>query len=254
MQTPMISTIVVDDESLARKRINRLLKKVDGIEVVGTCKNGEEAVEQIIKERPSLIFLDIQMPGKDGFEVIQEIEKEYYYPSIIFVTAYDEYALKAFEVHALDYLLKPFEEKKFYESVERALKIIREAETRKMWHRLGNLMQKAEKSAEYLSRIMIKESDRIFFLPVEDIDWIEASGNYVCIHSGGEQHMLRETMTNMEKRLDPNIFYRVHRSTIINLDKVKELEQWFHGDYQIIMENGKKLTLSRNYKELLQKF
>lgn len=249
-----ISTIIVDDESLARKRLKRLLKQEERIEVVAVCKNGAEAVQKINEMKPSLIFMDIQMPGRDGFEVIREIDREDYYPNIIFVTAYDEYALKAFEVHAMDYLLKPFDKEKFFESLDRAVEIINQSHTQQLWQRLDDLINTRKESTNHLSRIMIKTSDRIFFLPVDEIDWIESAGNYVRIHSGDENYLLRETMTNMEDKLDPDTFFRVHRSTIINLDKVKELEQWFHGDYQIIMETGEKLTLSRNYKELLRKF
>lgn len=252
MQT--VTTVIVDDEHLARKRLVRLLDKVDEVELLATCKNGDEAIEAINDQKPTLIFLDIQMPGIGGFDILKQIGNDDYYPNIIFVTAYDEYALRAFEIHALDYLLKPFDEDKFYQSLNRALDIIRQSNSQMLWEKLDSISKSIEDSQEYLSRIMIKNSDRIFFLPVDEIDWIESAGNYVRIHSGDENYLLRETMINMEEKLDPDTFFRVHRSTIVNLDKVKELEQWFHGDYQIIMRNGEKLTLSRNYKELLYKF
>jgi len=249
-----ITTVIVDDEHLARKRLCRLLESREEIEVAAVCKNGKEAIEQIGKRKPTLIFLDIQMPEVDGFDVLKSIEDDNYYPNIIFVTAYDEYAMRAFEVHALDYLLKPFDEDKFYESLDRAVDIIRQASTRQVWEKLDAMSSSLNGSKDYLSRIMIKDSERIFFLPVEEIDWIESAGNYVQIHTPDDSYLLRETMINMEEKLNPDVFFRVHRSTIINLNKVKELEQWFHGDYQITMKNGKKLTLSRNYKELLQRF
>lgn len=249
-----IKTLIADDESLARKRLIRLLKKKEEIEIVAVCKGGEDAVDRINETKPMLIFLDIQMPETNGFEVLQKISRDEYYPNIIFVTAYDEYALQAFDVHALDYLLKPFDENKFYASLDRAIDIIEQSTSHHLWNRLDDMVKTMGNSRKHLSRVMIKTSERIFFLPSEEIDWIESAGNYVRIHSGKQSYLLRETMTNMEEKLDPDTFYRVHRSTIINLDKVKELEPWFHGDYQIIMENGKKLTLSRNYKRLLRKF
>lgn len=249
-----ITTLIADDESLARKRLIRLLKKKEEIEIVAVCKGGEDAVGRINETKPMLIFLDIQMPETNGFEVLQKISRDEYYPNIIFVTAYDEYALQAFDVHALDYLLKPFDENKFYASLDRAIDIIEQSTSHHLWNRLDDMVKTMGNSRKHLSRVMIKTSERIFFLPSEEIDWIESAGNYVRIHSGKQSYLLRETMTNMEEKLDPDTFYRVHRSTIINLDKVKELEPWFHGDYQVIMENGKKLTLSRNYKRLLRKF
>lgn len=249
-----ITTLIADDESLARKRLIRLLKKKEEIEIVAVCKGGEDAVDRINETKPMLIFLDIQMPETNGFEVLQKISRDEYYPNIIFVTAYDEYALQAFDVHALDYLLKPFDENKFYASLDRAIDIIEQSTSHHLWNRLDDMVKTMGNSRKHLSRVMIKTSGRIFFLPAKEIDCIESAGNYVRIHSGKQSYLLRETMTNMEEKLDPDTFYRVHRSTIINLDKVKELEPWFHGDYQIIMENGKKLTLSRNYKRLLRKF
>ena len=248
-----IRTVVVDDEPLACKRLEKLLKEDNEIDLLKLCANGEEAIEVISSDEPDLVFLDIQMPEINGFEVLQQIDEDKV-PLIIFVTAYDEYALKAFEVHALDYLMKPFKKERFYESLERAKKVLQHDNRAQIHGKIENLLAYLDDSGGPLTRILVKSSGRYFFLKAEDIDWIESSGNYVRIHSGGKNYLIRETMKNMEKKLDSDTFFRIHRSTIINVEKVKELEQWFHGDYQVIMYDDQKLTMSRNYKELLEKF
>lgn len=248
-----IKTVVVDDEPLACKRLEKLIKEDEEIELISTCANGEEAIRQINEEQPDLVFLDIQMPEINGFDVLQNIEQGKV-PLIIFVTAYDEYALKAFEVHALDYLMKPFKKERFFESLNRAKKALKKNNRAVINNKIENLLEFLEPARGSLSRILVKSSGRYFFLKTTDIDWIESAGNYVRIHSGGNNYLIRETMINMEKKLDSDTFFRIHRSTIINVNKVKELEQWFHGDYQVIMYNEEKLTMSRNYKELLEKF
>lgn len=248
-----IRTVVVDDEPLACKRLEKLLKEDEEIELISLCANGEEAIKQINEEQPDLVFLDIQMPEINGFDVLQNIDQEKI-PLIIFVTAYDEYALKAFEVHALDYLMKPFKKERFFESLNRAKKALKKNNRAVINNKIENLLEFLKPARGSLSRILVKSSGRYFFLKTTDIDWIESAGNYVRIHSGGNNYLIRETMINMEKKLDSDTFFRIHRSTIINVNKVKELEQWFHGDYQVIMYNEEKLTMSRNYKELLDKF
>lgn len=248
-----IRTIVVDDEPLACKRLVKLLEQDPDIKVVEVCADGKEAIEEINKKQPDLVFLDIQMPEVNGFNVLQNLDQDHV-PAIIFVTAYDEYALKAFEVHALDYLMKPFSEERFNDSLKRAKAAIKQESKTSINSKVENLLEYLEPSRESLSRILVKSSNRYFFLKVNDIDWIESAGNYVRIHSGDKNYLIRDTMINMEKKLDSDLFFRIHRSTIINVDKVKELEQWFHGDYMVIMHSGEKLTLSRNYKKLLQRF
>ncbi|NGP77047.1 response regulator transcription factor [Balneolaceae bacterium YR4-1] len=248
-----IRTVIVDDEPLARKRLESLLKEDKEIELLESCANGQEAIETIEKERPDLVFLDIQMPEINGFEVLQGIDQDKV-PLVVFVTAYDEYAIKAFDVHALDYIMKPFKRERFYESLDRAKKALKQDDKAKMSGKIEDLLEYLDESGGPQSRILVKSSGRYFFLKATDIDWIESSGNYVRIHSGGKNYLIRETMKNMEKKLDSDTFFRIHRSTIINVEKVKELEQWFHGDYQVIMYNDHKLTMSRNYKEILEKF
>lgn len=247
-----IPTIVVDDEPLACKRLVNLLSEDKDIDIVAVCGNGKEAIEQVHEKRPALLFLDIQMPEIDGFEVLRQVD-ENLMPVVIFVTAYDEYALRAFEVHALDYLMKPFNKSRFKDAVSRVKNIIAQ-------EKQSAIDQKVDKLLEYvsdvkaLSRILVKSSDRYFFIKSENIIWLEAAGNYVRVHSATKSYLIRETMTNMEKKLDTDIFFRIHRSTIVNVDKIHELEKWFHGDYKVIMENGEKLTMSRNYKQLLDRF
>lgn len=248
-----IKTVVVDDEPLACKRIVKLLEPDEEIELTAVCSNGEEAIQEINNNRPDLVFLDIQMPEIDGFNVLQNIKTDNP-PAIIFVTAYDEYALKAFEVHALDYLLKPFKETRFRRALNRAKESIRQEDGSAIHKKVQSLLDSFDSSNKHLSRLMVKSSGRFFFLNVGEIDWIESAGNYVRIHTGGKNYLIRDTMLNMENKLDSDTFFRIHRSAIVNIAKVKELEQWFHGDYMVIMNNGKKLTMSRNYKELLQRF
>ncbi|MEX0594986.1 MAG: LytTR family DNA-binding domain-containing protein [Candidatus Paceibacterota bacterium] len=245
----IFQAVIVDDEPLALKRISELLKKDKEIEVVATCKNGKEAIKEINDRKPQLVFLDIQMPEIVGFEVLKNLDPDINI-SVIFVTAYDEFALKAFEINAVDYLMKPFKNERFYESIERAKRDIRL--NRKTDFK--DLLETIETKKNTISRLMVKSSGRYLFLKTEEVDWIESAGNYVRIHSGKDNYLTRETMINMEKKLDSNVFFRIHRSLIINIDKIKEIEQWFHGDYQITMHNGKKLTMSRNYKEILSMF
>lgn len=251
--TKKITTIIVDDEPLACKRIAKLLREDDKVEIKSICHNGGEAIKEINEQQPDIVFLDIQMPEIDGFDVLKNIEADTL-PVIVFVTAYDEYALQAFNVHALDYLLKPFDKDRFFYALERAKNATRPSSNMVINEKLDDLLQSLDKSAKPLKRVMVKSSERYFFLNAGEIDWIESDGNYVRIHSGEENYMLRETMKNMEDKLDSDTFFRIHRSTIVNIDKVKELEQWFHGDYKVIMKTGEELTMSRNYKEMLQRF
>ncbi|MCW9705976.1 LytR/AlgR family response regulator transcription factor [Fodinibius salsisoli] len=247
-----IRTIIVDDELLACRRLEKLLKEDKEIDITAVCKNGVEAIEQIHEKNPDLLFLDIQMPEINGFEVLQHIETDLM-PATIFVTAYNEYALKAFEVHALDYLMKPFSKSRFNEALGRVKNIIAREAQSNIDEKVDQLL-KFVHNDEPLSRILVKSSDHYSFLKSEDIVWIEAAGNYVRIHTSSKKHLIRETMTNMVEKLDSNLFFRIHRSTIVNVEKVKELEKWFHGDYKVVMDNGEKLTMSRNYKELLDRF
>jgi two-component system LytT family response regulator len=262
-----IKTLVIDDEPLARRRIIQLLKVHPDIEVNGECSNGEEAVNAIETQQPDLIFLDVQMPDLDGFGVLQKLDFNQL-PFIVFVTAYDHYALKAFEVHALDYLLKPFDDERFLAALNRAKTAILKKNLEDISGRMIRLLEDYQGSdrqslannalpvkrhTSYLERLTIKNAGRIFFLKATEIDWIEASGVYVTLHAGRESHLLRETMNNLETQLNPEIFIRIHRSTIVNVDRIKELHPYDHGEYIVKLKDGTELKLSRGYRDRLKR-
>ena len=250
VQEKTIRVCIVDDEPIACRRIQRLLKDDTSIEIVKICNNGEHATEAIRKLSPDLIFLDIQMPGMDGFEVLKSLQNENM-PHVIFVTAYDRYAIQAFEVHALDYLLKPFDTERFEEALSRAKTQIEQDRNRTLNKGLFALLEEMKTPPRYLERLVIKASGRVFFLKTEEIDWIEAQGKYVSIHAGKEEHLVREGMNTLENELDPRKFVRIHKSTIVNVDRIQQLQTWFHGDYRVILHNGTTLTLSRRYRQRL---
>jgi two-component system LytT family response regulator len=250
--------LIVDDEPLARQNIRLLLKEYSEVELIGECGSGAEAIRSIRKERPDLLFLDIQMPEMNGFEVLERISTERI-PAIIFVTAFDQYAIKAFEVHALDYLLKPFDDTRFEKALKQAKDQIEQREINELSQRLIALLEDRGDSSSirahkpsYISRLMIKSTSRVFFLKVDDIDWIEAADYYVKLHQGKRAHLIRETMGDLETKLDPAKFIRIHRSTIVNLDRVKEMHPHFNGEYIVILLDGTELKLSRSRREQLQ--
>jgi Response regulator of the LytR/AlgR family len=246
-----LRVIVVDDEILARQIIREMLSKDPEAEIVAECVNGREAVEAIQTHRPDLLFLDIQMPEIAGFEVLEALQGERL-PIVIFVTAYDQYAVRAFEYHALDYLLKPFDRERFEMALARAKAQTRRERNGELDKRISALLEALKSETKYVERLVIKNGGRVFFLETGEIDWIEAEGNYVRLHTDKKSHLLRETIGSLEDHLDPKKFLRVHRSTIVKLDSIRELQPWFHGEYHIILHNGTKLTLSRNYREQLQ--
>jgi two-component system LytT family response regulator len=260
-KTPVIvRALIVDDEPLARQRLRTLLKGESDIEVVGECADGQEAVAAIRELQPHLLFLDVQMPVLDGFGVLEALGAETL-PAVIFVTAYDSYAIRAFEVNALDYLLKPFDRDRFRKALERARAQIEQAEgeprrpaplTGEQLSLLLGEGQPGRSGRQFLDRLVIKSGGRVFFLRAEEIDWIEAAGNYLRLHVGSDMHLLRDTMNNLEARLHPDKFLRIHRSTMVNLERVKELQPWFHGDYKVILQDGTELTLSRSYRPKLR--
>ncbi|HEX9730834.1 MAG TPA: response regulator [Thermoanaerobaculia bacterium] len=246
-----IRTILVDDEPLAREKLRGFLESEPDFEVIGECRDGAEAIRAIQREEPELVFLDVQMPELDGFEVLDRLDRRRL-PAVIFVTAYDQYALKAFEVHALDYLLKPFDR----ERLRRALARVRERrQADELRSRLRALL---EERARFPDRLEVKSGGRVRILKVDEIDWIDAAGNYVKIHARGETLTLRQTMGRIEERLDPRLFLRIHRSTIVGIGRIRELRQQQHGDYVVVLEGGQRLTLSRSYRdkmhELLSRF
>lgn len=247
-----IRTLIADDEPLARERIRALLAEQDDIDVVGEARDGEEAVQAILSHAPDLVFLDIQMPRMDGFEVIRTVGADNM-PLVVFVTAYDQHALKAFDVRALDYLLKPFDRDRFAESIGRVRDAIEHSGSDEIGRRLLEIVRELKPGTPPRSdRLVIKSAGRLFFLRIDEIDWVEAAGNYVKLHVGADEHLLRETMNGIEQKLDPDTFFRIHRSRIVNMERIKELQPWFNGEYVVILHNGTKLTLSRGYREKLQ--
>jgi two-component system, LytTR family, response regulator len=246
-----IRALLVDDEPLAREMIREMLKDDSAAEVVGECVNGREAIEAIQEHNPDLIFLDVQMPEIGGFEVLEAL-KSVHMPHVIFVTAYDQYAVRAFEVHALDYLLKPFDRERFDSAWRRAKAHILATRNGDMDQRILAILEELKAGSKYLERLVIKSGGRVFFLDTDDIDWIEAEGNYVSVHTGKKSHLLRETISSLEAQLDPKKFLRIHRSSIVKIDRIKELQPWFHGEYRVLLMDGTQLTLSRNYRENLQ--
>ena len=253
--TAKIKTLIIDDEPLARRNLRVLLEKDPQIEIIDECRNGHEAVKAINTHLPDLIFLDIQMPEMDGFDVLARVGPEQI-QAIIFVTAFDQYALKAFEVHALDYLLKPFDDERFVQALERAKSQISASEIDKLSQRLLALLEDRKGSDQqqqsYLTRLMIKTSNRMMLLKVDEIDFIEADGNYAKLHAGRKTHLLREKMNDLEGRLDPARFVRIHRSIIVNLDRIKEMHPHFNGDYIVVLDDGRQLRLSRSRRENLE--
>lgn len=244
-----IRTIIADDEPLARERIRELLKRQRDVEVIAECSSGSKTVAAIEEHRPDLLFLDVQMPELDGFGVLESVGPRRV-PAIIFVTAYDKYALKAFDAHAVDYLLKPFDEKRFHRALDRARHHIEKPNG--FSEHLRELLNDVKAEQKEGDRLVVKSSGRVLFLRASEIDYIEASGNYLTLHVGKETHLLRETMNNMESKLDERKFMRIHRSTIVNIERIKELQPWFGGEYVVVLRDGQQLTLSRTYRSKLQ--
>ncbi|MCA1650179.1 MAG: LytTR family DNA-binding domain-containing protein [Acidobacteria bacterium] len=243
--------LIADDEPLARERLRMLLASEDWVQVVAECQDGREAVVAIQKLHPDLVFLDVQMPGATGFDVIEGVGAARM-PPVIFVTAYDRYALRAFDVHALDYLLKPFDRERFQQALGRARQQLERSSNGELERRLLELVQDLRPVPQRFERFVIKSGGRVFFVRADEIDWIEAAGNYVKLHVGTQSHLFRETMNAIEAQLDPDIFFRIHRSHIVNIERVKELQPWFNGEYVVFLRSDARLTLSRGYREKLQ--
>jgi two-component system, LytTR family, response regulator len=255
-----IRAIIVDDEKPARRRLLDLLAKRPEIVVVSECASGVDAVRMIRAENPDLLFLDIQMPTLNGFEVIHEVGLARL-PVTIFVTAFDSYAVRAFEVNALDYLLKPYSDERFGACLTKALEFIRTQKREEMSSRLVSLLEQtgqdqfgrsANNGGRYVERLLIKTAGRVIFLPTDDLTWIEAAGVYVQLHTGAKKYLHRCSLVELEKQLNPERFVRIHRSTIVNTSSVKELYLQSHGDYMMILKDGTELKLSRSYRSRFQ--
>jgi two-component system, LytTR family, response regulator len=266
-----IRAVIVDDEPLARRRIRSLLEEAEDVEVLAECANGREAIRAIGKTPPDLLFLDIQMPELDGFDVLRSIGVGRV-PVVIFVTAYDQFALRAFEAHALDYLLKPFDDERFEAALQRARERIHQQQGGDLDRRLRALLEgmrgdpgnrqdhgdRQEPEARqnsgdrqdrgYLQRLVVPSGQRSVFVRTEEIDWIEAERNYIRLHASGRSYLLRENLSRIESALDPAAFCRIHRSTIVNIDRIQAVESLFRGEYLVLLHDGTKLTSGRSYR------
>jgi two-component system LytT family response regulator len=243
-----LRVLIVDDEAPARRKVRSHLSGKAGVEIAGEAANGLEAVDAIRRLRPDLVFLDIQMPGMNGFEVIGAVGVDVM-PAVVFVTAFDEFALDAFDVEAVDYLLKPIREDRFERAWKRAMERVDAREGDR--DRLARLLEHIRPAARHLQRIVVRDGERLFFVPTSRIVRVSADGNYVKLHTADGFHVIRETIARLESRLDPDQFARIHRSEIVNIDYVQEIQPWFHGDHVLILKNGEERRLSRRYKARL---
>ena len=265
-----LQILIVDDEALARRGLKHRLGNIANVHIVGEARNGREALKLIEELQPDLVFLDIQMPGMGGFEVVAALQ-DGDMPAIVFVTAFDEYAIRAFEANALDYLLKPIEDSRLLEAIERVRDILDQKKAVKHKKSLLKLLgditgetvssmkELSEKGVENLrktevSKLGIKDGGRVTWVPQDEIEWIDAAGDYMCVHAGGETHIMRKTMKELEAELDPTLLQRIHRSTIVNVKKVRAMQSHINGEYFLTLENGHTIKLSRTYKDKLKLF
>ena len=246
----MIRTLIVDDEPVARRRIRRLLKTEEDISVVGESGDGRAAIEAIRTLQPDLVFLDVQMPEADGFAVLRAVGDVM--PAVVFVTAFDQYALGAFEVHALDYLLKPFNRNRFVDAVARAREHLARARGRAADPKVLELIDDLQTAKRHLTRFVVREAGRLLLVDAAQVDWIEAADNYAVLHAGAATHLVRETMVGLATELDPERFVRIHRSTIVQIDRVRELQPAFHGDFIVLLRDGTRLNMSRGYRSAIE--
>lgn len=252
-KTRRLKTLIIDDEFLARERIKKLLAADDDIEIVGECANGLEAIQAIGNQKPDFIFLDVQMPELDGFGVLENLGAADHLPLVIFVTAYDQYAIKAFEVRALDYLLKPFNRQRFSSALSRAKAQLQQQETGLLHHRIDNLLLELQQRREPVRRLVIQSAGRVFFLRLDEIDFVKAAGNYLELHADEENYLYRDTMSRFEQKLDPGEFVRIHRSIIINVSQLKSLKRLPNGDFVVFLKDGRSFASGRGYRENVQR-
>jgi two-component system LytT family response regulator len=244
-----IRVLIVDDESPARRKISRFLADEEDFEIVGEAGTGSEALRIIEREKPELVFLDVQMPGLSGFGVIESLEVQPL-PQVVFITAYDHFALKAFEVHALDYLLKPFDQPRFKKMLDHARGLIRSGDKKDqdaLADKLSRLLEELNNRPQYVERLLVNTDEKGFLLAVERIDWVEADRNYIHLHAGQNSYMLRGAIEKLHQKLDPSKFIRANRSQIVNVESIRELRPWFHGEYRIVLKDGTEISWSRRY-------
>ena len=253
MNSHRIRTLIVDDEPLARAMLRSFLAEDAQIEIIGECGDGYTAIEMIESSAPELVFLDIQMPDLDGFGVLRALAPAAI-PNLVFVTAYDQFALKAFDVHAIDYLLKPFDRERFQRTLDRAKQQIALQKRKDVQASLLRILSEQSARLQPLKRILVKSGDKSFFVRPEEISWIEAQGNYVALHLGAQSFLLRQTVNTLEKQLDPAKFQRIQRSMIVNLDAIREMHPAGRGEYEIVLKDGVTLKLSHTYRESFVRF
>jgi len=247
-----IRVLIVDDEPVARRGLRNQLRKATDVEVIGEAGNGRDAVETIIQTRPDLVFLDVQMPLLDGFRVVETLADANLPPAIVFVTAFDEHAIRAFEINALDYLLKPVDPKRLQKTLQRAREQIRNTRNGERDEKLFALLRDLQsRQTDYLQRFVVKKNGRIIFLDAGDVEWVSSDGNYVQLHNKGKSHLLRETMDGLEGKLDPHEFIRIRRSTIVRTQSIQELQPLFNGEFAVILKDGTQLQSSRRYRRNL---
>lgn len=243
-----IRVVIVDDESPARRKIQRFLSVEEDFEVIAQASTGIEALNIITQEKPDLVFLDVQMPGLNGFEVVEALDIQPL-PQIVFTTAFDQFALRAFEVHALDYLLKPFEQSRFKSVLQHAKRRFEQLKRDDLTEKMSHLLEELRGRSTYAERLLVNSGNRALLLVVTQIDWIEAAKNYVNLHVGNETYLMRGTIEGLYQKLNPSQFLRVNRSHIVNLESIKELQPWFHGEYKIILKNDKEISWSRRFMD-----
>jgi two-component system, LytTR family, response regulator len=250
-----IRVLLVDDEPLARERMRTALGRIPEVEIAGECADGLEAVAAIAERAPDLVLLDIQMPGLDGFGVVERVGVEHM-PAVVFVTAFDRYAVRAFDVHALDYVMKPFDPVRFDAAVRRGMEQVRLRRVGDTGRRLAALMRELPPGLEppgvrYATRILVRQGEGFGFVETDRVDWLEAAGNYVRLHAGERSWLIRATLGAAQESLDPARFVRIHRSTIVNVERIREIQPWVGGDYIAILRDGRKLRVSRTHREEL---
>jgi two-component system LytT family response regulator len=246
-----LRVVIADDEPVARRRLRRLLREDRGVDVVAECGDGAATVDTIRATKPDLVLLDVQMPELDGFGVLTALAPEEI-PEIVFVTAFDRYALRAFDVHAIDYLLKPLDPERLERALARARERIAGRTGSSVDPRVLALLHQIAGERRYLTRMPVKSGGKLILLDLAEVDWIGAADNYVTLHANGRRHMVRETMGRLERELDPDRFVRIHRSTIVQIDRIKELHPDFHGDFRLLLRDGTELTLSRTYRRRVE--
>jgi len=257
MIIPAVRTIIADDEHLARKKLRLLLGSEPGVQVIAECQDGQQTIDAVKAHKPDLLLIDIRMPDLDGFQVLGRVAPDEM-PVVVFTTAYDQFAIRAFEAHALDYLLKPFDGERLHHAIERARAELLKSHNRDLTSRILDLLAKnaepkIKSSRQADDRMVIRAGGKVVFLDVKEIDWIEAAANYVKLNVGKDSYLLREGIGSISERLDPDRFVRIHRSVIVNVRKIKELQPCESGEYIAVLKNGKELSCSRGYRTQLQR-